>query len=152
MSDPDYLKQEDWIRGVIKDAQIQDLKILDVYNKTDVADPKLHGSWIQERALSISAKSGLGIEALKKTLLNLAGLQTTNSEGQYVARQRHLDALRRVQANVLTATQWIEHVAPQLELIAEELRLAQMSLSEITGEFSSEDLLGEIFAGFCIGK
>ena len=152
MSNPDYLKQEDWIRGVIKDAQIQDLKILDVYNKTDVADPKLHGSWIQERALSISAKSGLGIEALKKTLLNLAGLQTTNSEGQYVARQRHLDALRRVQANVLTATQWIEHVAPQLELIAEELRLAQMSLGEITGEFSSEDLLGEIFAGFCIGK
>lgn len=100
--------------------------------------------------ISISAKTGEGLDLLKDTLKNRMGFQRT-TEGTFVARRRHLNALAKTQ-------EYLEHGLSQLkqhrasELLAEDLRLAQQSLSEITGEFHSDDLLGEIFSSFCIGK
>ncbi len=74
-----------------------------------------------------------------------------NTEGGFMARRRHLDALERAAERLLVAKEQLE-VFVAGELVAEELRLAQESLSEITGEFSSDDLLGRIFSSFCIGK
>jgi tRNA modification GTPase len=71
-----------------------------------------------------------------------------SASGGFSARRRHLDALRRAQVNIAGARQWLGSA----ELLAEELRLAQQHLCEITGSFTSDDLLGEIFASFCIGK
>ena len=73
-------------------------------------------------------------------------------EGAYLARERHLDALRDAAKNLEAAALHIESAAPALELFAEELRMAQTSLAAITGEFTSDDLLGVIFSRFCIGK
>ena len=70
----------------------------------------------------------------------------------FIARERHLHALRRVDAHLMEASAHIARGAQVLDLLAEELRLAQNALSEITGEFSADDLLGVIFSRFCIGK
>ncbi|MEQ1663249.1 MAG: tRNA uridine-5-carboxymethylaminomethyl(34) synthesis GTPase MnmE [Thiobacillus sp.] len=95
----------------------------------------------------LSAKTGAGVDLLRDKLLAAAGWQAAG-EGAFMARARHLDALRRAATHIATA----RAAAAQLELFAEELRLAQAALSEITGEFTADDLLGEIFSKFCIGK
>ncbi len=95
----------------------------------------------------LSAKTGEGIPLLRRELLRLAGWQPAG-EGGFMARARHLAALNRARSHLLKAME----LGEQLELQAEELRLVQGSLSEITGEFSPDDLLGEIFSRFCIGK
>jgi tRNA modification GTPase len=95
----------------------------------------------------LSAKTGAGIDLLRAELLATAGWQPAG-EGSFMARSRHLDALARAQTRLLGA----QELSGQLELQAEELRLAQEALSEITGEFTPDDLLGEIFSRFCIGK
>ncbi len=95
----------------------------------------------------LSAKTGAGVELLREKLLEAAGWQTVG-EGAFMARARHLDALGRAAGHLAAA----RAAAAQLELFAEELRLAQAALSEITGEFTADDLLGEIFSKFCIGK
>ncbi len=102
---------------------------------------------IGETHIYLSAKTGEGIELLKLQLLNIAGFQQ-NAEGIFMARARHLVALKQVD-NHLQQAKKFEHEA---ELIAEELRLAQEALGSITGEFTPDDLLGEIFSKFCIGK
>lgn len=100
--------------------------------------------------ISLSAKQGLGIDLLRNHLKQVMGFNAT-TEGGFMARRRHVDALER-------ARQLLETGAEQLslhgagELLAEDLRQAQQALSEITGEFSSDDLLGRIFSSFCIGK
>ncbi|MEZ5647236.1 MAG: tRNA uridine-5-carboxymethylaminomethyl(34) synthesis GTPase MnmE [Burkholderiaceae bacterium] len=101
--------------------------------------------------LAISARHGEGLEALRQRLLDLAGWQHA-SEGLFMARERHLQALGRVQAHLAQADGWLGADAEHLDLLAEELRLAQVALGEITGEFTADDLLGEIFSRFCIGK
>ena len=90
---------------------------------------------------------GDGIDELREWLLTVAGWQP-GSEGVFLARERHLRALDDAGAHV-TAASMLEG---QYELFAEELRLAQRALTQITGEFSADDLLGEIFSRFCIGK
>jgi len=95
----------------------------------------------------ISAKTGVGIDLLKAQLLKLAGYQD-NSEGVFMARARHLEALIQVSAHLQLASSQIGSA----ELVAEELRLAQEALGSVTGEFTPDDLLGEIFSKFCIGK
>ena len=97
--------------------------------------------------LYLSAKTGLGIDLLKAELLKLAGWQPAG-EGIFMARARHLAAMQAVRAHLERAG----GLLAQAELFAEELRLAQEALSRITGEFSPDDLLGEIFSRFCIGK
>lgn len=95
----------------------------------------------------LSAKTGDGMELLREKLLAAAGWQAAG-EGAFMARARHLDALSRAATHVAAA----RADAARLELFAEELRLAQAALAEITGEFTADDLLGEIFSKFCIGK
>ncbi len=88
---------------------------------------------------------------MRSKLLEVAGWQP-GTEGIYSARERHVDALRRVQRHLLAASEHLASQAQSLDLLAEELRLSQNALSEVTGEFSSDDLLGVIFSSFCIGK
>jgi tRNA modification GTPase len=101
--------------------------------------------------LLISARTGQGLDALRQALLRQAGWQAA-PEGLFIARTRHVQALRRTLEHVRTAQQHAAARDTALELLAEELRLAHRDLGEITGEFSTEDLLGEIFGRFCIGK
>ena len=97
----------------------------------------------------LSLKTGEGVGSLITFLEQSVGYQQTG-EGVVLARARHVSALQKVKTNIDNAAKQLELRAG--ELAAEELRLAQQSLSELTGELSSDDLLGEIFAGFCIGK
>jgi len=100
--------------------------------------------------LQMSALTGAGMSDLRDHLKQVAGFQGSNT-GLFSARRRHLDALSRAEQQVVIAQgHLLERRAG--ELVAEELRLAQYSLAEITGEFTSEDLLGRIFSSFCIGK
>lgn len=101
-------------------------------------------------AVAICAKTGDGVPALKSVLRRLAGAGDIG-EGQFIARRRHLDALQRARAALANGRAQLEqHRAG--ELLAEDLRTAQQALGEITGELSADDLLGEIFGSFCIGK
>ena len=97
--------------------------------------------------VGLSAKSGAGLDLLKSAILSAVGWGGAG-EGIYMARERHLEALH------LAATHIAQSVAQitQIELLAEELKLAQQALSSITGEVTADDLLGRIFSSFCIGK
>ncbi len=122
-----------------------------VRNKIDLTGrpPGAQGS-AHDLSIALSAKTGAGVDALRAHLKDCMGYRPAG-EGTFMARRRHLEALAR-------ARQHVAHGRAQLaqqragELLAEELRLAQQALGEITGEFTSEDLLGRIFASFCIGK
>jgi tRNA modification GTPase len=116
-----------------------------VHNKIDLSAEKPRCETGAE--IWLSAKTGEGIDLLRTELLRIAGWQPTG-EGGFMARRRHLDALGRAQSHL----RMVLGLSGQLELQAEELRLAQEALSEITGEFTPDDLLGEIFSRFCIGK
>jgi len=100
--------------------------------------------------IQLSAKTGHGIEQLREHLKHCVGYSAT-SEGSFMARRRHLDALEKAKSHLLLGQ---EHLELNLagELLAEELRLTQQHLNEITGEFTSDHLLGQIFGSFCIGK
>ena len=122
-----------------------------IYNKIDLSgrEPDLQeGGWGTE--ILLSAKTGAGLEVLRQHLKACMGYRGA-SEGGFMARRRHLDAIGRA-GEALDRARYQLEVARAGELVAEELRLAQNALSEITGEFTSEDLLGRIFASFCIGK
>jgi tRNA modification GTPase len=99
----------------------------------------------------LSALTGQGLDDLRRALLELAGWQAA-PEGGFIARTRHVHALRRAADHLARASAHAQRGDAALELMAEELRLAHQSLCEITGAFSSDDLLGEIFGRFCIGK
>jgi tRNA modification GTPase len=99
----------------------------------------------------VSARTGEGIDILERAVLDAIGWLDPLPD-QFLARERHIVALRAAHDRVEAATVLLEAVAPPLELVAEELRLAQFALSSITGAFTADDLLGEIFSRFCIGK
>lgn len=122
-----------------------------VRNKIDLAHEKAGLQEINGKiVISLSAKTGEGIELLKNHIKSCVGYQT-NSEGIFSARRRHLDALERAKEFLLTGQKQLQG-ARAGELLAEDLRQAQLALNEITGEFTSDDLLGRIFSSFCIGK
>lgn len=100
-------------------------------------------------SLKIAAKQGEGIDALRQHLKNCMGFE--ESDSNFIARRRHLDALEQARQHLQASDEQLKYYQAG-ELLAEELRLAQNALSEITGEFSADDLLGRIFSSFCIGK
>ena len=101
--------------------------------------------------LYISARTGTGLGTLRQTLLNIAGWQP-GAESPWLARERHLHALQEANIHLAIADEHASHNDSVLDLFAEELRLAHEELCRITGQFTSDDLLGEIFSSFCIGK
>ena len=119
-----------------------------IYNKIDNSNHKAEIKGEDE--VYLSAKTGDGIDLLKQHLKNCMGYQQ-KTEGQFIARRRHLDAIDAAEEHLDIADTNL-HQLKAGELLAEELRLAQQALSSITGEFSSDDLLGRIFSDFCIGK
>jgi tRNA modification GTPase len=126
----------------------QEIHKIWVHNKIDVAqEPPLAKQVDGAMHVYLSAKTGAGMDLLKSHLLALAGYQN-NSEGIFMARARHLDALLKVKTHLHAASAQLAAA----ELLAEELSLAQHALASITGEFTPDDLLGEIFSKFCIGK
>jgi len=124
-----------------------------IFNKIDLVneDPR-----IEEQAgnsvIYLSAKTGAGIELLRRKILEIAGWRFNQAgEGVFMARQRHLEALQQAKRYLENAQRFTQGEY-QLELLAEELKLTQNALSSITGQFTADDLLGEIFSHFCIGK
>ena len=123
-------------------------KLLHVHTKADLVKLPTAPS---DAALRVSARSGQGLEQLRQALLQCAGWHAV-PEGLFLARTRHVNALRRAREHVQHAQALGADAATALELLAEELRRAHDALGEITGVFSADDLLGEIFSRFCIGK
>lgn len=121
-----------------------------VRNKADLCDATAADAADFADVIDVSAKQKHGIDQLKAHLKEVMGFES-HSEGVFMARQRHLDALRQARTHLELAVEQLHQYAAG-ELVAEELRISQAFLSEITGEFTSDDLLGRIFSSFCIGK
>jgi len=117
-----------------------------VVNKVDLVSDFAAGPDEATSVIGVSAQSGEGIAALKQAVLKAVGWGT--GEGVYLARARHIEALRCAATYLDDAGEQLQ----QIELCAEDLRLAQVALAAITGEVSADDLLGRIFGQFCIGK
>ncbi len=126
----------------------RDKPILRVWNKIDLAGVPAHAT---DDAVWLSARSGEGVALLRAALLRLAGWHGAG-EGTFIARERHLQALRAAREHLAIAHAHARRSDEVLDLLAEELRLAQERLNEITGAFGADDLLGVIFGRFCIGK
>ncbi|MDD2730087.1 tRNA uridine-5-carboxymethylaminomethyl(34) synthesis GTPase MnmE [Malikia sp.] len=157
---PDYDAAEREIAATLEARLPARVPVIDVWNKADagLAPEPLAAAGLEPVAghapheqLRLSAKTGAGLDALRQRLLELAGWQG-GGEGLYIARERHVQALRQVGEHLEVAALHIARQAQSLDLLAEELRLAQNALNQITGAFSSDDLLGVIFSSFCIGK
>jgi tRNA modification GTPase len=144
----EYVQADEEIARVLTARLPESVPVIDVWSKLDAvpsAVPRLG------TGVGLSARTGFGIEALRSRLLEVAGWQAV-PEGVYLARARHVQALSRVDAHISIAAEHLGARAQALDLLAEELRLAQNALNEITGEFGADDLLGVIFSRFCIGK
>src|SRR5690554_1492271 len=125
--------------------------VLKVFNKLDLLSEKQPGSEPNEDTLYISAKTGSNLNILRRRLLDIAGW-SPGAQSPWLARERHLKALATAGEHLAMARSHADHDDQVLDLFAEELRLAHDALGAITGQFTSEDLLGEIFSSFCIGK
>jgi len=126
--------------------------ILTVLNKCDLLDHAIvNVATADQNTLTISAKTGAGLDALRARLLNIAG-RVPGEQSPWLARQRHIHALLEARQHLHAAAEHAAQSEPMLDMYAEELRLAHRALMTITGEVSSDDLLGEIFSRFCIGK
>ncbi|MFZ5524718.1 MAG: tRNA uridine-5-carboxymethylaminomethyl(34) synthesis GTPase MnmE [Pseudomonadota bacterium] len=133
-------------KAIVEDLPA-DIPRLLVLNKTDLLQGKISDLQEIDKSVKVSAKTGEGIEELRSKLLEAVGWRDQEG-GVFIARERHLRSLVQAQSHLAQA----RTVLTQAELFAEELRLAQRALNEITGEFTPDDLLGEIFSRFCIGK
>jgi tRNA modification GTPase len=122
-----------------------DVKAIVVYNKMDLVENRSAHIW---NGVCISAKTGEGIEDLRKSILACSGWDHASEDVAFIARERHLIALARAVEHIEAASR---HDGPP-ELVAEELRLASIEMGKIRGVLTADDLLGEIFSRFCIGK
>ena len=145
-----YQTAQHHLRAQIEQAMPPRTHLLQVNNKADTLVSTEVAE--QDEAVRISAKTGWGLPELRQRILALAGWSSQAQEGVFTARTRHVQALRQVAQHVAVATAQLGHASPALDLLAEECRLAQLSLASLTGDFSADDLLGEIFSRFCIGK
>ena len=161
--EPAYQAADTEIAKTLERSLPKQIPVVHIWNKTDALsevatkgrqersqDTALQDEEVQD--IHISAKTGFGLDALRHELLRIAGWQGGASEGLYMARARHVQALDEVHTHFAIAQAHLTQKAPALDVLAEELRLAQNALNAITGEFSSDDLLGVIFSSFCIGK
>ena len=146
MDATDYIAGDATIAGILATKLLKRVPVIDIWNKADASAAQQPGE-----GLTLSAKTGAGLNALRRKLLEVAGWQNA-PEGVFIARERHVQALRAVDEHLTEAAMHLAAQAQSLDLLAEELRLAQNALSDITGEFTSDDLLGVIFSSFCIGK
>ena len=161
----EYRAADAAIASVMAQKVPQNVPIIGVWNKSDCVAPGAAlprtpgtgegaGAWGEQAAqtsVRLSARTGAGLDDLRRTLLQVAGWQSA-PEGVFMARARHVEALLAVQTHLQEAHAQLQALNPALDLLAEELRLAQNALNEITGAFTSDDLLGVIFSSFCIGK
>jgi len=125
--------------------------VVHVWNKCDAQSAPAGAQGPDASAVRISARTGAGLEELRQHLLAAVGWQA-DAGARFSARQRHVQALGRVDVHLAQAEVQLSQAAQALDLLAEELRLAHNALGEITGAFSADDLLGVIFSSFCIGK
>ena len=129
---------------------VKNKPIICIRNKIDLINTKSNVNKLDNQLeVWLSAKNGDGVDLLRKALAEFAGLNSAG-EGVFLARKRHIDSIDQTLIYIDSAIGQLEGGAS--ELVAEDLRQAGMSLGQITGEFSSDDLLGEIFSSFCIGK
>jgi tRNA modification GTPase len=142
----EYIAADADIAGAMALKRPEHVAVINLWNKAD-AVPAAGMS----EGLLLSAKTGAGLDPLRHKLLEIAGWQPS-SEGLFIARARHVQALNHTCKHLGAAQAWLGAQGQSLDLLAEELRLAQRALGEITGEFTSDDLLGVIFSRFCIGK
>ena len=128
------------------------IPVIQVWNKIDISGhrPSIDNMFGITQVY-LSTQTGQGIDLLKTELLKIAGWVQTG-ESTYLARERHITAMKTADKHLAIAVEHAVSAAPSLDLLAEELRLAQDALNSITGEFTSDDLLGLIFSRFCIGK
>lgn len=143
---PDYEAADAAIARQLAEAGAR--RVLQVWNKADLAggDPLP-----VDGALCLSARQGQGLDTLRQRLLAEAGAQPAG-EGSFIARARHVAALATTAERLADAAGQLAGTAPALELLAEDLRAAQEALGSITGQTTADELLGEIFGRFCIGK
>jgi tRNA modification GTPase len=141
--DADYEAGEAAVEGRLGDPA----RLLHVFNKSDASDDARGVD-----GLRISALTGAGLADLRRALLERAGWHASPQGDIYIARTRHVQALRRTQEHVAAAQTQAARADAALDLLAEELRLAHHALGEITGRWSADALLGEVFGRFCIGK
>ncbi len=149
--DPGYLAADAAIAGTLARQLTSQVPILEVWNKADAVSGTAALFDAEHAHISLSAKTGEGLDVLRRKLLEVAGWQAV-PEGVYIARERHVHALQSVARHLELAHGHMGLGADRLDLLAEELRLAQNALNGITGEFGADDLLGVIFSRFCIGK
>ena len=142
----EYLDADAAIAARLTEQLRANTPVIDVWNKCDAAPLPSQGAGI-----ALSTHTGYGLSTLRERLLDAAGWQPSTG-GLFIARERHVQALLQIQRHLQSANAHLRAQAQSLDLLAEELRLAQNGLGDITGEFTSDDLLGVIFSKFCIGK
>ena len=150
-ADPGYQEADAVIAQTMVQRLPPSVPVVDVWNKSDCAGAASVPLSQADAGVRLSARTGEGLELLRQRLLEIAGWQAA-PEGVCIARARHVQALQLAQHHLAEAAAQLDASGPALDLLAEELRLAQNAVSDITGEFSSDDLLGVIFSSFCIGK
>ena len=148
--EPAYEAAEAHIDARLPTALLRTERLVHVFNKADAALPAATEAG-RANGVVLSARTGDGVEALRRKLLELAGWHA-QPEGLFIARTRHVQALRRTGEHLAQARAQAARADAALDLLAEELRLAHDALGEITGAYTPDDLLGEIFSRFCIGK
>ena len=163
-NDAAYIAGDMQIQNSLQEKLNSHVPVLHLWNKADASSIQAtptkfvepaaaaHASTSEPKHITLSAKTGIGLPALRQQLLQVVGWQGGSAEGMFMARERHVQALHEVDAHLMQANACLQAQVPALDLLAEELRLSQNALNTITGEFSSDDLLGVIFSSFCIGK
>jgi tRNA modification GTPase len=159
-ADAAYAAADAQIQQTLQDKLDAHVPVLHLWNKADAqgkatttsTTSSAHEGDSESKHITLSAKTGDGLPALRQHLLQVVGWQGGSAEGMFMARERHVQALHAVDEHLMLATASLQAQVPALDLLAEELRLSQNALNTITGEFTPDDLLGVIFTSFCIGK
>jgi tRNA modification GTPase len=148
-ADEEYVRKQTALDKKIQTHTGAQTRVIRVSNKADLAPASVA---THANGVNISAKTGWGMQELRAEILKQAGGNASLMEGVFTARTRHIEALKNVETHLTLAPGLLAQNPPPLDIVAEECRLAQQALSQITGELTADDLLGEIFSRFCIGK